>query len=112
MLMPPLTDLDRDVSVLWVTLPPEASTGLHNHPEQAEIEYVASGQGILEAAQEKIQVEANMLVLNPPGLHYNVVNTGEETMHLLRFHVPSLPEGQGVSGKCIEVAKRKRSLKS
>ena len=55
---PALQDLNRDVSVIWVTLPPQASTGLHSHPDQAEFEYVASGNGVLEAGQDKIQVEA------------------------------------------------------
>ena len=103
---PAIQDLNRDASVLWVTLPPQASTGLHRHPGQAEFEYVASGKGVLEAGQDKIQVEANMLVFNPPGLLHNVRNTGEATMHLLRFHVPSLPKEEELIGKCIEAAKR------
>lgn len=107
---PALMELGRDVSVLWVTLPPQASTGSHNHPEQAEFEYVASGRGTLESGGEKIGVETNMLVLNPPGLQHNVVNTGNETIHLLRFHLPALPEGQGMSGKSIEAAKRSRKI--
>jgi len=40
--------------------------GAHNHPEQAEFEYVASGRGTLESGQEKIQVEANMPRLQSP----------------------------------------------
>jgi len=103
---PAIQDLNRDASVLWVTLPPKASTGLHRHAGQAEFEYVASGKGVLEAGQDKIQVEANMLVFNPPGLLHNVRNTGEATMHLLRFHVPSLPKEEELIGKCIEAAKR------
>jgi len=103
---PAIQDLNRDASVLWVTLPPQASTGLHRHPGQAEFEYVASGKGVLEAGQDKIQVEANMLVFNPPGLLHNVRNTGEATMHLLRFHLPSLPKEEELIGKCIEAAKR------
>ena len=101
---PALQELNRDASVLWVTLPPKASTGLHSHPGQGEFEYVASGKGVLEAGQDKIQVEANMLVFNPPGLFHNVSNTGETTMHLLRFHVPSLPQEELI-GKCIAAAK-------
>jgi mannose-6-phosphate isomerase-like protein (cupin superfamily) len=107
---PALMELGRDVSALWVTLPPKASTGAHNHPEQAEFEYVASGKGTLESGQEKLEVEANMLVFNPPGLQHNVINTGNETIYLLRFHVPALPEGQGMSGKSIEAAKRSRKF--
>jgi mannose-6-phosphate isomerase-like protein (cupin superfamily) len=103
---PALQDLDRDVSVLWVTLPPEASTGRHNHPEQAEYEYVACGKGILEAGEDRMEVEPQMLVYNPPGLFHNVRNTGKTTLCLLRFHVPSLPKGEGLIGKCIEAAKR------
>lgn len=106
---PAFMDLGRDASVLWVILPAGASTGLHNHPEQGEFEYVASGKGILEAGQEKIQVEARMMVFNPPGLYHNVTNTGQEVLHLLRIHVPSLPENAGVAGKCIEAAKRSLS---
>jgi mannose-6-phosphate isomerase-like protein (cupin superfamily) len=107
---PAFTDMDRDVSALWVTLPPGASTGLHNHPGQAEFEYIVTGKGILRAGDRKdIPVEPFMLVLNPPGLDHNVENTGTETMILLRFHVPSLP-GEGVHGnligRCIEAAKK------
>ena len=105
---PALMDLGRDVSVLWVTLLPRASTGAHNHPEQAEFEYMASGQGTLESGQEKLEVEANVPVFNPPGLQQNIINTGNETIYLLRFHVPALPEGQRMSGKSIEAAKRSR----
>ena len=106
---PALRDLQRDVSVLWVTLPPGASTGLHSHADQAEFEYIASGKGILEAGQDRIQVEPHMLVFNPPGLDHNVSNTGKATMYLLRFHVPALPKGnvnEDLIGKCIEAAKR------
>ena len=35
---PQFTQMDQDVSILWVTLPPGASTGRHNHPDQAEFE--------------------------------------------------------------------------
>jgi mannose-6-phosphate isomerase-like protein (cupin superfamily) len=106
---PALRDLNRDVSVLWVTLPPGASTGLHSHPDQAEFEYIVSGKGVLEAGEDKIQVEPNMLVFNPPGLDHNVSNTRKATMCLLRFHVPSLPKGdvnEDLIGRCIEAAKR------
>ena len=103
---PALQDLNRDVSVIWVSLPPQASTGLHSHPDQAEFEYVASGNGVLEAGQDKIQVEAKMLVFNPPGLLHNVKNTGEATLHLLRFHTPSLPKGEELIRKCLAAAKR------
>ncbi len=104
---PELMDLKRDVSVIWVTLPPEASTGLHCHPEQAELEYIASGRGILEAGDERIEVEPQMLVFNPPGLYHNVRNTGKATLHLLRVHVPSLPKGEELIGKCIEAARER-----
>jgi mannose-6-phosphate isomerase-like protein (cupin superfamily) len=102
---PALQELGRDISVIWVTLPPMASTGLHSHPGQAEFEFVASGTGVLEAGGDKIQVGPNMLVLNPPGLQHNVRNTGKETMHLLRLHAPSLPE-EDLIGKCIAAAKK------
>jgi len=102
---PAFMDLGRDASVLWVTLPPGASTGRHQHPDQAEFEYVVSGKGVLEAGQEKIQVKGKMLVFNPSGLEHNVKNTGKATMYLLRFHVPSLPK-EDLIAKCIEAAKR------
>jgi mannose-6-phosphate isomerase-like protein (cupin superfamily) len=103
---PAIQDLNRDVSVLWVTLPPEASTGRHNHPDQAEYEYIVSGYGTLETGQDIIPVEPQMLVFNSPGLYHNVRNTGKTTMHLLRVHAPSLPEGEELIGKCIEAAKQ------
>ena len=103
---PELMDLKRDVSVIWVTLPPGATTGLHCHPEQAELEYIASGKGILEAGEDRIEVEPQMLVFNPPGLYHNVRNTGKTTLHLLRVHVPSLPKGEELIGKCIEAARQ------
>lgn len=102
---PEFMDLNRDVSVIWVTLPPEASTGLHSHPEQAELEYIASGTGVLEAGEGLIEVEAQMMVFNPPGLYHNVRNTGKATLHLLRVHVPSLPKGEELIRKCIEAAR-------
>jgi mannose-6-phosphate isomerase-like protein (cupin superfamily) len=102
---PALMDLSRDASVLWVTLPPGASTGRHQHPDQAEFEYIVSGKGVLEAGQERIQVKGKMLVFNPSGLEHNVKNTGKATMYLLRFHVPSLPK-EDLIAKCIEAAKR------
>jgi len=102
---PALMDLGRDASVLWVTLPPGASTGRHQHPDQAEFEYIVSGNGVLETGEEKIQVKAKMMVFNPSGLEHNVRNTGKTTMYLLRFHVPSLPK-EDLIAKCIEAAKQ------
>jgi mannose-6-phosphate isomerase-like protein (cupin superfamily) len=102
---PALMVLSRDVSMLWVTLPPGASTGRHQHPDQAEYEYIVSGQGVLETGQEKIRVKGKMLAFNPPGLEHNVRNTGKTIMYLLRFHVPSLPN-EDLIAKCIEAAKR------
>ena len=58
---PELMDLERDVSVIWVTLPPGASTGLHCHLEQVELEYIASGNGVLEAGEDRIEVKPQML---------------------------------------------------
>jgi mannose-6-phosphate isomerase-like protein (cupin superfamily) len=110
---PAITDMDRDVSVLWVTLPPGASTGHHSHPDQAEFEYIVSGKGILETGQDEIQVESNMLAFNPPGLRHNVRNTGKVTMYLLRLHVPALrarSASEDLIGKCIEAAKRSSKI--
>ena len=106
---PDFMHMGRDISVLWVTLPPGASTGFHQHADQAEYEYIVSGTGVLNAGDEVIPVAPFMLVLNPPGLVHNIENTGGETMYLLRFHVPSL-SGDSVHGdligKCIEAAKK------
>ncbi|MBW1837265.1 MAG: cupin domain-containing protein [Deltaproteobacteria bacterium] len=111
---PQFTEMDHDVSVLWVTLPPGSSTGRHNHPDQDEFEYIVSGQGVLYAGEaEGISVEPFMMVLNPSGLFHNVVNTGSETMYLLRIHVPSLQAGSvhgNLIARCIDTAKN--SLKS
>ena len=112
LLHPSLIDVQRDASVLWVTLPPGSSTGRHDHPAQGEYEYIVSGTGVLEAGQDTIQVEPMMLVFNPPGLEHNVSNTGKEIMYLLRFHVPSLPPGdpkENLIGKCIEAARRSKA---
>ena len=102
---PELMDLKRDVSVIWVTLPPGATTGLHCHPEEVELEYIASGNGILDAGADRIEVEPQMLVFNPPGLYHNVRNTGKEILRLLRVHIPALPKGEELIGKCIEAAR-------
>jgi len=106
---PSFMDLDRDASVLWVTLPPGASTGRHQHSDQAEFEYIVSGKGVLETGQDKLQVKPKMLVYNPPGLEHNVKNTGKTTIYLLRFHVPSLPETDTIA-KCIEAVKRSSEI--
>jgi mannose-6-phosphate isomerase-like protein (cupin superfamily) len=102
---PAFMDLNKDASVLWVTLPPGSSTGRHHHADQAEFEYIVSGRGILESGQEKIPVEPMLLVFNPPGLDHNVINTGKENLYLLRFHAPSLPK-EDLIAKCIEAARR------
>jgi mannose-6-phosphate isomerase-like protein (cupin superfamily) len=107
---PAFTRMEQNASALWVTLPPGASTGRHNHPNEVEFEYIVSGKGILKTGDdETVVVEPFMLVLNPPGLDHNVVNTGSEIMHLLRVHVPSLPgEGthENLIDQCIQAAKR------
>ena len=107
---PSFTQIGQNASALWVTLPPGASTGRHNHPSEVEFEYIVAGKGLLKTGDgESVPVEPFMLVLNPPGLDHNVLNTGPETMHLLRIHVPSLP-GEGIHGnligQCIQAAKK------
>jgi len=110
LLHPSFIKMEQNASALWVTLPPGASTGRHNHPNEAEFEYIVSGKGLLHTGDdESVVVESFMLVLNPPGLDHNVVNTGSEMMHLLRIHVPSLP-GEGTHGnlidQCMQAAKK------
>jgi mannose-6-phosphate isomerase-like protein (cupin superfamily) len=106
---PSFTKMEQNASALWVTLTSGASTGRHNHPNEVEFEYIVSGKGLLKTGDETVVVEPFMLVLNPPGLDHNVVNTGSEIMHLLRIHVPSLP-GEGTHGnlidQCIQAARK------
>ena len=102
---PALMDLGRDVSVLWVTLPPpKHQPGPIAIPIRQNLSILFPARDT-RSGQEKIRVKAKMLVFNPPGLDHNVKNTGKATMYLLRFHVPSLPK-EDLIGKCIEAAKR------
>ena len=107
---PAFMDMHKDVSVLWVTLPPGTSTGRHNHPEETEIEYIVSGTGTLTIGEDNqvLDLEPWMVALNPPGLFHNVVNTSSEIMHLLRIHVPALPTGVhgDLRDRCIQAAKK------
>ena len=108
---PEITDTPENVSVLMVMLPVGTATGLHKHKESDEYEYIVSGTGVLEAGDRKdIPVEPFMMVYNPLGIMHEIRNTGDETMYLLRIHVPALiPEEPGdIIDKAITEAKGRK----
>lgn len=110
MMHPDLTGTPENVSVLMVMLPVGTATGLHNHKTSDEYEYIVSGTGVLEAGDRKdIPVEPFMMVYNPLGIMHEIRNTGNETMYLLRIHVPALiPEEAGdIIDKAIAEAKKR-----
>jgi len=107
---PEITGTPQNVSVLAVTLPSGTATGLHQHKDSDEYEYIVSGTGVLEAGDRKdIPVEPFMMVHNPSGIMHEIRNTGTETMYLLRIHVPALiPEEAGdIIDKAITEAKKR-----
>jgi len=94
------------ISILWVIIPPGEATARHKHDISDEYEYIVTGTGVLDVAQETdIVVEPEMMVFNPMGVMHQVRNTGKDTIILLRVHVPPLePKPSGHLAEAIKLA--------
>ena len=80
--------LEAPVSLFVITYPPGVSSPEHTHVSD-EYEYILSGTGILDSANEKgIPLEPDTIAHNPKGILHQVTNTGKEPLRMLKIHVP------------------------
>jgi mannose-6-phosphate isomerase-like protein (cupin superfamily) len=93
----------RKLSVAEATLAPGQITQRHRHRQSEEVYYVLSGEGIVEIAARKTEVQAGDVLLIPAGAEHCATNTGPQPLRLLCACSPpyehqdtELTEGQTV----------------
>jgi len=78
-----------ECTVLFSIISPGSGTGFHTHGSN-EIMYVASGRGMGRVADEKMELREDIVIFAPKGIEHSVENTGDETLKLICFYIPSL----------------------
>ncbi|MBI2438240.1 MAG: cupin domain-containing protein [Lentisphaerae bacterium] len=66
-----------------LTLPPEASIGLHKHEGEDELFVVLRGQGLIDDGRTKASVQAGDAILTGKGAEHAVINNGGEPLEMI-----------------------------
>lgn len=91
----PLIDKEiaEDFTLTVVTLyPHDGTTGIHTHDDGAEITYVVTGRGEAEVGGEVVEIGPDSVVYIPKGVPHATRNFSDETMKLVCFFIPGLPD--------------------
>ncbi|MCS7099181.1 MAG: cupin domain-containing protein [Sulfolobales archaeon] len=102
---PRLGSYDK-ATVLWVTIDPGSSTGLHQHVSD-EVIFVVSGRGhctIVEGDRERSsEVGEGSVVVAKAGVRHEMKNIGSEVLKLYCVFIPPLP-AEGYFGEALKIA--------
>ncbi|MFA7692630.1 MAG: cupin domain-containing protein [Candidatus Hydrogenedentes bacterium] len=66
----------------FITIPPAASIGLHQHQQEDEVYIVLSGTGIIEDGAERSRIKEGDAILTGKGASHAVLNDGTENLHM------------------------------
>lgn len=94
LLSPAVHDVDGSMSMGLVTFQPGKCSAPHAHDTEQEAWYVISGKGTIIVGDEAAEVGADSVVVSPPRLVHQIVNTGDKEMRVLWVFTPAGPETQ------------------
>ncbi len=94
LLSPAVHDVNVGMSMGLVTFQPGKCSAPHEHSTEQETWYVISGKGTFRVGDEEAEVEADAVVVSPPRLVHQIVNTGDKELRVLWVFTPAGPETQ------------------
>jgi quercetin dioxygenase-like cupin family protein len=80
----------RNMSVIWIEVPPGTSQSLRSHEEAEHVYVVTRGKGTLSAAGDTEQLVQGDLALIPPATDHAIGNEGDETFVCLSVLSPAV----------------------
>lgn len=81
---------DANNKIMWVTVHPHSSLGMHQHVGNSEIVYVVSGSGRVQVEDGYEPLEPGTCHYCPEGAFHSVQNPGDEELVLFAV-VPQAP---------------------
>ncbi|MBF0255969.1 MAG: cupin domain-containing protein [Gammaproteobacteria bacterium] len=73
----------QNQSLAEAIVPPGAKTMLHRHQRSEEIYHVTAGTGLMQLADEVIEVRVGDSILIPPGTPHCIQALGSQPLHIL-----------------------------
>ncbi len=94
LLSPAVHEVSSGMSMGLVIFQPGKCSAPHSHDTEQETWYVISGKGTIRVGDEEAEVEADSVVVSPPRLVHQIVNTGDKELRVLWMFTPAGPETQ------------------
>jgi mannose-6-phosphate isomerase-like protein (cupin superfamily) len=76
---------DVPFSIILVHSQPGVGPKLHRHP-YAEVFILESGRATFQIGDDRIDADAGMIVVSPPGESHGFTNTGTDELRLIAIH--------------------------
>ena len=80
----------RNMSVIWVEVPPGTSQGLRSHEEAEQVYVAVQGEGTMSAAGDTERLVPGDLALIPPATDHAIANEGEGTFACISVVSPAV----------------------
>ncbi len=80
----------RNMSVLWIEVPADASEDLTSHEESELVYVVVRGSGTMSAAGDTQRLAPGDLVLIPPATRHSIANDGDEPLACMSVNSPAV----------------------
>lgn len=80
----------RNMSAIWIEVPPGASQSLRSHEEAEHVYVIVRGTGTMSAAGEPERLEQGDLALIPPATDHSIANDGDEALACVSVLSPAV----------------------
>ena len=80
----------RNMSALWIEVPPGASESLRSHEEAEHVYVIVRGTGTMSAAGDTERLAQGDLALIPPATDHSIANDGDEPLACISVQSPAV----------------------
>jgi mannose-6-phosphate isomerase-like protein (cupin superfamily) len=80
----------RNMTVVWIEVPPGASQDLRSHEEAEQVYVVVQGEGTMSAAGDTERLAQGDLALIPPATDHAIANEGDGSLACLSVVSPAI----------------------
>jgi mannose-6-phosphate isomerase-like protein (cupin superfamily) len=80
----------RNMTVVWIEVPPGASQDLRSHEEAEQVYVVVQGEGTMSAAGDTERLAQGDLALIPPATDHAIANDGDGSLACLSVVSPAI----------------------